>query len=96
MKEEVGRNLPKDELPGCYDRLIELISGFDDTVGSIHADWEETRMNHDRIQMPGVDIIGEVSQSEGGWALKNFRLSVREEDRVVQAPVENPKPLRSI
>jgi hypothetical protein len=38
MKEELGRNLPKAELPGCHDWLIEFISWFDDTVGSIHAD----------------------------------------------------------
>jgi hypothetical protein len=52
MKEEVGRNYPKAELPGCHDRLIEFISWFDDTIGSIHANWEETRTNHDRIQTP--------------------------------------------
>jgi hypothetical protein len=93
MKEEVWRNLPKAKLPGCYNRLIELISRFDDPVGSTHADWEEERANHDRIQAPGVDIIGEVSQPEGGRALEDFRLSVGEEDWVVQAPVENSKPL---
>jgi hypothetical protein len=92
MKEEVWRNLPKTKLPGCYDRLVKLVSRFNDPVGSAHASWEEARANHDRVQAPGVDIIGEVSQSERGWALKDFRLSIGEEDWVVQALVENPKP----
>jgi hypothetical protein len=93
MKEEVRRNLPKAKLPGCYNRLIELISWFDDPVGSTHADWEEAKANHDRIQAPGVDIIGKISQPEGGRVLENFRFSVGKEDWVVQAPIENPKPL---
>jgi hypothetical protein len=93
MKEEVWRNLPKAKLPSYYNRLIELISRFDDPVGSTHADWEEARVNHDRVQAPSVNIIGEVSQPEGRRALENFRLSVGEEDWVLQAPVENPKPL---
>jgi hypothetical protein len=93
MKEEVWRNLTKAKLPGCYNRLIEIISQFDDPVGGTHADREEARANHDRIQAPSVDIIGEVSQPKGGWALENFRLSVGEEDWVVQALIENPKPL---
>jgi hypothetical protein len=66
MKEEVWRNLPKTKLPGCYNRLVKLVSRFDDPVGSAHADWEEARANHDRVQAPGVDIIGKVSQSECG------------------------------
>jgi hypothetical protein len=80
MKEEVRRNLPKAKLPGCYNRLIELISRFDDPVGSTHANREEARVNQDRIQAPGVDVIGKVSQPEGGWVTENFRLSVGEED----------------
>jgi hypothetical protein len=92
MKEEVWRHLPKTKLPGCYNRLVKFISRFDDPVGSAHADGEEARANHDRVQAPGVDIVGEVSQSEHGWALKDFRLSIGEEDWVVQAFVKNPKP----
>jgi hypothetical protein len=92
MKEEVWRNLPKTKLPGCYNRLVKLVSRFDDPVGSAHADWKEARANHDRVQAPGVDIISEVTQSERGWALKDFRVSIGEEDWVVQALVENPKP----
>jgi hypothetical protein len=49
MKEEVGRNLPKTKLPDCYDRLVELITGLDDSVGGAHADWKEARVNHDRV-----------------------------------------------
>jgi hypothetical protein len=92
MKEEVWRNLPKTKLPCYYNRLVKLISWFDDPVGSAHADREEARANHDRVQAPGVDIVSEVSQSERGWALKDFRLSIEEEDWVVQAFVKNPKP----
>jgi hypothetical protein len=92
MKEEVRRNLPEAKLPGCYNRLIELISRFNDSVGSTHADWEEARANHDRIQAPGVDIIGKISQLEGDRVLENFRFSVGKEDRVVQTLIENPKP----
>jgi hypothetical protein len=93
MKEEVRRNLPEAKLSGCYDQLIELISRFNDPIGCTHADWEEARVNHDRVQAPGVDIIGKISQPKGGRVLENFRFSVGKEDRVVQAPIENPKPL---
>jgi hypothetical protein len=80
-------------LLGCCNRLVEFVSWFDDPVGSAHANWEEARADHDRIQAPAIDIIGEVSQPERGQALEDFRLSIREKDRVVQALVENPKPL---
>jgi hypothetical protein len=43
--------------------------------------------------MPSAVIIGKISQSEGDRVLKNFRISVGKEDRVVQAPIENPKPV---
>jgi hypothetical protein len=49
VKEEVGRNLPETKLPGCYDRLVELIAGLDDSVGGAHADRKEARANHDRV-----------------------------------------------
>jgi hypothetical protein len=49
MEEEVGRNLPKTKLPGCYDRLVELITRLDDLVGGAHADWKKARANHDRV-----------------------------------------------
>jgi hypothetical protein len=93
MKEEVRRNLPEAKLPGHYNRLIELISWLDDPVGGAHADWKEARANHDRIQMPSAVIIGKISQSEGDRVFKNSRIGVGKEDRVVQAPIENPKPV---
>jgi hypothetical protein len=37
-------------------------------------------------------IIGKISQPEGDRVLKNFRISIGKEDRIVQAPVENSKP----
>jgi hypothetical protein len=92
MKEEVRRNLPEAKLSSCYNRLIELISRFNDPVGSTHCNWEEARANHDRIQAPSVNIIGKISQPEGDQVLENFRLSVGKEDRVVQTLIENPKP----
>jgi hypothetical protein len=92
MKEEMWRHLPKTKLPGCYDRLVKFISRFDDPVGSAHADREEARTNHDGVQASGVNIIGKISQSECGWALKDFKLSIGKEDWVVQAFVKNPKP----
>jgi hypothetical protein len=85
MMEEVRRNLPEAKLSGCYDRLIELISCLDDPVGGAHVDWKEARANYDRIQMPSAIIISKISQSEGDWVLKNFKISVGKEDRVVQA-----------
>jgi hypothetical protein len=42
--------------------------------------------------MPSAIIIGKISQPEGDRVLKNFRISVGKEDRVVQAPIENSKP----
>jgi hypothetical protein len=49
VKEEVGRNLPKTKLPGCYDRLVKLITWLDDSIGRSHANWKEARVNHDRV-----------------------------------------------
>jgi hypothetical protein len=88
--------LAQDQIAELLHWLIKLITRFDNPVGSAHANWEEARANHDRIQAPGVDIIGKVGQPERGQALKNFRLSIRKDDGVVQALVENSKPLRSI
>jgi hypothetical protein len=42
--------------------------------------------------MPSAIIIGKISQPKGDWVLKNFRISARKEDRVVQAPIKNSKP----
>jgi hypothetical protein len=49
VKEEVGRNLPKTKLPGCYDRLVEFITELDDSVGGAHTNWMEARVNRDRV-----------------------------------------------
>jgi hypothetical protein len=83
MKEEVGWDLPKTKLPGCYDRLVRLITRLDDSVGGAHADWKEARADHDRIQIPSAVIIGKVIQSEGNRIFKVFRGSVREEEWIV-------------
>jgi hypothetical protein len=93
MKEEVRRNLPKAKQTGCYNRLIELIPWFNDSVGGAHADWKEARVNHDRKQMPSAIIISKISQSECDRVLKNFKINVGKEDRIVQAPIESPKPV---
>jgi hypothetical protein len=65
MKDEVGRDLPKTKLSGCYDRLVRLITRLDDSIGGAHADWKEARADHDRIHMSSAVIIGKVIQSEG-------------------------------
>jgi hypothetical protein len=83
VKEEVGRGLPKTKLPGCYDRLVRLITRLDDSVEGAYADWKEARADHDRIQMPSAVIIGKVIQSEGNQILKVFGGSVREEEWIV-------------
>jgi hypothetical protein len=83
MKEEVGRDLPRTKLSGCYDRLVRLITRLDDSVGGAHADWKEARADHDRIQMPSAVVIGKVIQSEGNRIFKVFGSSVREEEWIV-------------
>jgi hypothetical protein len=60
MKEEVGRDLPKTELSGCYDRLVRLITWLDDSVGGAHADWKEARVDLDRVQILSAVIIGKA------------------------------------
>jgi hypothetical protein len=96
MKEEVWRQLPKTKLPGCYNRLVKFISRFNNPVGSAHANWEEAGTNHDGVQAPDIDIMGEVSQSERGWVLKEFRISIWEENWVVEASVESTEPSRGV
>jgi hypothetical protein len=83
MKEEVGRDLPKTKLPGCYDRLVRLITRLDDSVGGAHADWKEARVDHDRIQMASAVIIGKVIQSEGNRIFKVFGSNVREDEWII-------------
>jgi hypothetical protein len=91
VEEEVGRNLPKTKLPGCYDRLVRFIAWFDDFVGGAHADREEARTDHDVVQMLSAFIIGKVIQSEGTWIFKDFRICVRKVDWIVQTLVEYSK-----
>jgi hypothetical protein len=83
MKEEVGRDLPKTKLSGCYDRLVRLITKLDDSIGGAHAYWKEARLDYDRIQMLSAVIIGKVIQYEGNRIFKVFGGSVREEEWIV-------------
>jgi hypothetical protein len=83
MKEEVGRDLPKTKLPGCYNPLVRLITRLDGSVGGAHAVWKEARADHDRIQMPSAVIIAKVIQSKGNQIFKLFEGSVREEEWIV-------------
>jgi hypothetical protein len=92
VEEEVRRNLPETKLPGCYDRLIKLITRLNDSIGGAHADWKEARANPDRVQMPSAIIIGKVSQSEGNWILKDFRIHVGKVDWVLQTLVKHSEP----
>jgi hypothetical protein len=70
-------------LPGCYDRLITLITWLDDSVGGAHADWKEARADHDRVQMLNAVIIGKVIQSKGDWIFKVIGGNIREEEWIV-------------
>jgi hypothetical protein len=79
-------------LLGCYDRLIRLITWLDDSVGGDHVDWKEARVDHDRVQMLSVVIIGKVIQSEGGQIFKAIGGSVREEEWIVSTSVEDFEP----
>jgi hypothetical protein len=49
VKEEVWRHLPKTKLPGYYDRLVRLITRFDDPVRGAHANWKEAETDHNGI-----------------------------------------------
>jgi hypothetical protein len=83
MKEEVRRDLPQTKLPGCYDRLVRIITRLDDSVGGAHADWKEARADYERIQMSSAVIIGKVIQYQGNRIFKVFGGSVREEEWIV-------------
>jgi hypothetical protein len=60
MEKEVGRHLRKAKLPGCYDRLIKLITRLENPVRGTHADWEKTGSDHDGVKAPSVCIIGNI------------------------------------
>jgi hypothetical protein len=49
VKKKMGRHLPKTQLPDCYDRLVELITGFDDPIRGTHANWKKAGPNHDGV-----------------------------------------------
>jgi hypothetical protein len=70
-------------LPGCYDRLVRLVTWLDDSVGGAHADWKEARADHDRVQMSSVVIIGKAIQSENDRIFKAIGGSVRKEEWIV-------------
>ena len=77
------RYLPKAKLPGCYDRLIGLITRFYDPVGCAHANWKEAGTDHDGVQLPGASVIGKAVQPKEDWVFKMFRFCVRKEKRIV-------------
>jgi hypothetical protein len=60
MKKEMWRHLPKTKLPGCYDRLVKLVSWLDDLIRSTHANWKKAGPNHDGVQARGIGVIGEI------------------------------------
>jgi hypothetical protein len=70
-------------LLGYYDWLVRFVVWLDDSIGGTHADWKETRADHDRVQMPSVVVIGKVIQSESDQIFKAIRGSVRKEERIV-------------
>jgi hypothetical protein len=70
-------------LPGYYDRLVIFVAWLDDFVGGTHADWKETRTDHDRVQMPSDVVIGKAIQSESDRIFKAIEGSVRKEERIV-------------
>jgi hypothetical protein len=69
-------------LLGCYDRLVRFIAWLDDSVGGTHADWKETRADHDGVQMSSAVIINEAIQSESDWIFA-IGGSIRKEERIV-------------
>jgi hypothetical protein len=83
VKKKMGRHLPETQLPGCYDRLVELITEFDDPIGGTHANWKKAGPNHDGVQTPSVGVIGKIGQPEHNRILKEFRISIWEEIWVI-------------
>jgi hypothetical protein len=61
MKKEMRRYLSKTKLPGCYDRLVKLIPGLHNPIGSAHANREKTWQNHTGVHTPGVSVIDKIS-----------------------------------
>jgi hypothetical protein len=95
VEKEVGRHLCKAKLPGCYDRLVKLITGFKNPVRGAHANWEKAGPNHDGIKVPSVSIIGNISQTEGGRVLEEFRTGIRKKVWFIKAFIKNLEPTGS-
>jgi hypothetical protein len=70
-------------LPGCYDQLVRFVTWLDDSFGGTHANWKETRADHDRVQMSSAVIIGKAIQSESDRIFKTIGGSIRKEERIV-------------
>ena len=68
---------------GSYDRLVRFVAWLDDFVGGTHADWKETRADHDGVQMLSAVVIGKAIQSESDWILEAIEGSVRKEEWIV-------------
>jgi hypothetical protein len=49
VKKKMGRHLPETKLPGCYDRLVKLITELDDPIRGTHANWKKAGPNHDGV-----------------------------------------------
>jgi hypothetical protein len=96
VEKEVGRHLRKAKLPGCYDRLVKLITGLKNPVRGAHADWEKAGPNHKGVKVPSVSIIGNISQTEGSRVLEEFRIGIRKKVWVIKAFIENLEPTGSI
>jgi hypothetical protein len=96
VEKEVGRHLRKAKLPGCYDRLVKLITLLKNPVRGAHADWEKAGPNHNGIKVLSVSIIGNISQTEGSRVLEEFRIGIRKKIWDIKAFIENLEPTGSI
>jgi hypothetical protein len=70
-------------LLGYYDRLVRFIAWLDDSVGGTHADWKETRADHDRVQMSSAVIIDKAIQSESDRIFEAIGGSIRKEEWII-------------
>jgi hypothetical protein len=70
-------------LSGYYDRLVRFVAWLDDSITGTHADWKETRADHDRVQMLSDVIIGKAIQTESDQIFEAIGGSVRKEEQIV-------------
>jgi hypothetical protein len=63
--------------------MVRFIAWLEDSVGGTHADWKETRVDHDRVQMPSVVIIGKAIQSKSDQIFEAIGGNVRKEELIV-------------